>query len=86
METQVVVRIPPDLEKRFARIAKSEGKTSSQVLRELMDRYVQERDATIDIDGLWNRMGKKLKSKGVTESEVGERIAEIRREENARRH
>jgi len=86
MDTQVMVQIPTELKDRFFRLAKSEGKTSNQVLRELMDRYIQERDIASSIDGLWDRIGEKLQAAGVSETDVAEKIAEVRKAGNARRH
>ena len=38
-------------------MAKTEGKNASQVVRELMETYITERDVAAHVDGLWARIG-----------------------------
>ncbi len=70
MSTQMVLKIDPELKEKVSRLARTEGKTLSQVVRELLEEYVRNRDMTGYIDDLWNRIGTKLKDRGVTEEEV----------------
>lgn len=84
MTTQMIIRISPETKEKLAKLAKAEGKTNSQIIRELIDQYIQERDITSYIDDLWTRTGTKLKAKGIAERDVLKAIEEIRKEENAR--
>ena len=78
MSTQMIVRIEPDLKNKVNRFAKAEGKTTSEVVRELLEDYVRSRDIGAYIDDLWDRIGKKLKSKRVGHDEIQRIIKEVR--------
>lgn len=78
MATQMVVRIEPDLKNKVSRLAKAEGKAVSEIVRELLEAYVCDRDVGAYIDDLWNRIGTKLLSRGVEDKEVQRVIQEVR--------
>ena len=79
MTTQMIIRIEPDLKDRLNRLARGEGKTSSQMVRELITDYVKERDINSYIDDLWNRIDKKLTAKGMKSKDINRVIKEVRR-------
>ncbi|NWF93281.1 MAG: ribbon-helix-helix protein, CopG family [Syntrophaceae bacterium] len=79
MTTQMIVRIDPEVKDRFNKLARVEGKTTSQVVRELIEEYIKERDIGTYIDDLWERIGGKLKSKGVGQRDIERAIKEVRR-------
>ena len=78
MSTQMIVRIEPYLKNKVNRFAKAEGKTTSEVVRELLEDYVRSRDIGAYIDDLWDRIGKKLKTKRVGPDEIQRIIQEVR--------
>ena len=78
MYTQILVRIEPDLKNKVNRFAKAEGKTTSEVVRELLEDYVRSRDISAYVDDLWDRTGKKLKSKRMGPDEIQRIIKEVR--------
>ena len=78
MSTQMIVRIEPRLKNKVNRFAKAEGKTTSEVVRELLEDYVRSRDIGAYIDDLWDRIGKKLKTKRVGPDEIQRIIQEVR--------
>ena len=78
MTTQMIVRIDDDLKKHFNKLAQSEGKNSSQVVRELIESYIQEHDIGSYIDVLWDRVGEKLTEKGVSTAKIKKAIRETR--------
>ena len=78
MSTQILVRIEPDLKNKVNRFAKAEGKTTSEVVRELLEDYVRSRDIGAYVDDLWDRTGKKLKSKSMGPDEIQRIIKEVR--------
>lgn len=78
MSTQMIVRIEPDLKNKVNRFAKAEGKTTSEVVRELLEDYIRSRDIGAYIDDLWDRIGKKLKSKRIGPDEIQRIIKEVR--------
>jgi hypothetical protein len=60
------------------RFAKAEGKTTSEVVRELLEDYVRSLDIGAYIDDLWDRIGEKLKPKRVGSDEIQRRIKKVR--------
>jgi predicted DNA-binding protein len=79
MTTQMIIRMDPKVKDKFNKLARVEGKTTSQMVRELMESYIKERDIGAYIDDLWGRIGGKLKSKGVREKDIDRAIKETRK-------
>ncbi len=79
MTTQMIVRIDSEVKEQFSKLARVEGKTSSQIVRELIEGYIKERDIAAYIDNLWGRIGKKLRSKGVKQKDISRAIKETRK-------
>lgn len=80
MSDQLLIRIDPELKKRLDRLSRSEGKSTSRMVRELIRDYIKERDVAAYIDGLWDRIGKKLKSRSVRPADIGKSIAHTRKD------
>ncbi len=59
MATQMIIRIDPRLKEKISRLARSEGKNLSELVRELLEKYIKERDMGAYIDNLWDSIGKK---------------------------
>ncbi len=78
MTTQMIVRINPELKNRVNNLAKAEGKNVSEVVRELLEDYVRDRDIGLYIDDLWQRIGGKLASRGIRSKEIQRAIKEVR--------
>ena len=78
MTTPMIVRVDPDLKARVSNFAKAEGKSVSEVVRELLEDYVRNRDMGWYIDDLWERIGAKLESRGVGPKEMRRAIREVR--------
>ena len=79
MDKQMIVRIDTELKERLSRLARSEGKTTSQMVRELIRDYVKERDIGAYIDGLWDRIGEKLAARGVRPADIKKIVAATRK-------
>jgi hypothetical protein len=79
MSDQLLIRIDPELKKSLEKLSRAEGKTSSGVVRELIGDYIRRRDISGYIDGLWDRIGKKLGARGAKKADVDRAIAEARR-------
>jgi predicted DNA-binding protein len=60
MNTQMIVRINPELKNKVNTLAKAEGKSVSEVVRELLEEYVKNRNIGFYIDDLWQRIGDKF--------------------------
>jgi len=79
MGTQMIIRINPEVKNRLNKLARVEGKTTSQMVRELIEDYIKERDIGVYIDDLWNRIGRKLKARGVKQRDIDRAIKEARK-------
>ncbi|MDE0283375.1 MAG: CopG family transcriptional regulator [Gammaproteobacteria bacterium] len=79
METQVIVRIDSRLKQQAAGLAKAEGKSVSLVIRELLEKYVKDRDMSLYLDDLWTRIGNSLKDAGKTHNDVEQAIRDVRK-------
>ena len=79
METQVIVRIDSRLKQQAAGLATSEGKNVSLVIRELLEKYVKDRDMSLYIDDLWARIGNSLNNAGKTQNDVEQAIRDVRK-------
>ena len=78
MSKQMLIRIDAALKEKLAKLSKAEGKNSSQVVRELIESYICERDISGYIDGLWNRIGKRLESQRVKPADIRRAIKKSR--------
>ena len=78
MTTQMIVRINPDLKNKVNTLAKAEGKSVSEVVRELLEDYVKNRDIGLYVDELWQRIGDKLISRKIGPKEIQRAIQEVR--------
>ena len=78
MTTQMIIRVEPTLKNRVSNLAKSEGKSLSELVRELLENYSKERDIGAYIDNLWDSIGKKLSQENVNESDIEEAIKRTR--------
>jgi predicted DNA-binding protein len=81
MTTQLIVRIDEEIKKRLNRLARLEGKTTSEMVRELIEERIKERDIGAYIDDLWNRVGRKIKSKGTTPAAIKKAIKASRKKQ-----
>lgn len=79
MSDQLLIRIDPDLKKKLEQLSRAEGKTSSGVVRELIGDYIKRRDISGYIDGLWDRIGKKLGGRGAKKVDIDRAVAEARK-------
>ena len=79
MTTQMIIRIDNEVKNRLNKLARIEGKTTSEMVRGLIDEYIKERDIGAYIDDLWDRTGRKLKSKGVTPASIDKAIKTSRK-------
>jgi predicted DNA-binding protein len=78
MSDQMLIRISSETKDSLKKIARSEGKSTSQVVREIISDYIQDRDISAYVDELWTRIGKKLKDKGITPLDIPDKIRQIR--------
>ena len=79
MTTQLVIRIDPEKREKLNRISKAEGKTTSQVIRGIIDDYIKEHDISGYIDDLWQRIGNSMTDKGYSKKDINFFIKESRK-------
>lgn len=79
MQTQMIVRIDAEIKNKLNNLARVERKTTSQVVRELIEEHIKERDISSYIDELWDKVGVKLKARGVTQEKINKAIKEVRK-------
>ena len=79
MSTQMIIRIDDKVKNRLNKLARREGKTTSEIVRGLIEAYIQERDIGSYIDDLWKRTGNKLRSKGVSPATIEKAIKAARK-------
>lgn len=79
MTTQMIIRMDSETKNRLNKLARVEGKTTSQMVRELIDDYMREKDIGAYIDNLWGRIGGKMKAKGINQTGINRAIKESRK-------
>lgn len=79
MTSQMIIRMDDELKRKVSRFAMAEGKTASQVVREMLEQYVSDHDIGGYIDDLWNRIGQALVEKGVGADDVRQAVSDVRK-------
>ncbi len=79
MTNQMIIRIDPAVKDKLNKLARTEGKTTSQMVRELLEDYIKERDISAYVDDLWDRIGGKLRSKKVRLRDINSAIKAVRK-------
>ncbi len=79
MATQLVIRIDPETKEKLMKLARTEGKTASDKVREMVTEYVSQSDLSAIVDDLWARISVKVRKKGITARDVDQMIARVRR-------
>lgn len=79
MTAQLMIRIDQELKEQSARLAKQEGKNLSELVRDLLQQHLKERDSAAYIDTLWDSIGEEMLQNKVTEQTIEQAIAEVRK-------
>lgn len=79
MTNQMIIRINPAVKDKLNKLARTEGKTTSQMVRELLEDYIKERDISAYVDDLWDRIGRKLRSKRAKPRDINSAIKAVRK-------
>lgn len=80
MSEQLLVRIDPKTKEKLTKLARAEGKNNSLVVRELIEKYICERDMSGYIDDLLERISRRAEKLGITEEDIERTIREVRAE------
>jgi predicted DNA-binding protein len=86
MNTQLLIRIDGETKEKLGRLARKQGKSYSQMVREILGEYVKDRDIEGYVDDLWRRIGLSLKAKKAKSADVAAAIRAVRRQEHESRH
>jgi predicted DNA-binding protein len=86
LNTQMLIRIDGATKEKLGRLARRQGKNYSQMVREILDDYIRERDIEGYVDDLWQRIGRTLKDKKAKVGGVATAIKAVRRQEHESRH
>jgi predicted DNA-binding protein len=78
MGSQMLIRIDDETKERFYRLARMEGKSASEKIREMIEDYIAKTDISHVIDNLWSRIGLKIKDKGFREGDIEKMIQDAR--------
>ncbi|MEA2015115.1 MAG: CopG family transcriptional regulator [Actinomycetota bacterium] len=79
MKKQLIVRIDEKLKNKFSKIARIEGKTTSEKVRELVSSYTAENDFAAVVDNLWDGISEKIERSGFKPEDIDKKIKETRR-------
>lgn len=75
---QLTVRIDDDLKGHLQNLARQEGKSTSDVVRSLVQRYVQDRDRGAALRALWEQMRQRAEEAGAAPRDVEGAIESVR--------
>lgn len=78
MKKQLIIRIDEELKNKFSKIVRTEGKTISEKMRELIGNYISKNDFAVSVDSLWNRISKRIEKSGFKSKDIDKKIREAR--------
>ena len=78
MATQMIIRIDPFLKEKVSNLARKEGKNLSELVRELLEKYARERDMGAYIENLWDKIGRRLSEKNISQTDIDGIIQQVR--------
>ena len=79
MEAQLLIRLDQETRDALQKIARSEQRNVSDIMRQLVLDYIKDRDMTSYIDDLWARMGNKMKLHNIDNKRIHKAIQEVRK-------
>lgn len=80
MSSPMMIRIDEGMKRKVSQLAKTEGKSVSEIVRELLQQYVRERDMQGYFDEVWNRIQGELAASKKRSGDVASTIKKLRRE------
>jgi histone H3/H4 len=84
MESQMIIRIDGKTKGKFYRIARMEGKTASEKVREMVAEYVTKGDLSAVVDDLWGKISGKAQRKGITGLDIEKAVRAVRESKRKR--
>lgn len=83
MAVQMIVRVEPATKQKLGHLARAEGKTTSQLMRDVIDVYIREHDPETHMEDLWARIQQSIEAGGHGPEDVGRMVAEVRQSQKA---
>ncbi len=80
MSTSLIVRMDKEKKERFDRMARRRGKSSSEVIRELVDGYIERHDMRGYLAPIWDEISADFKKRNITQKDINEAIKEVRKQ------
>ena len=80
---QLTVRIDEDLKGHLQNLARQEGKSTSDVVRGLVQRYVRDRDRGTALRALWNQMQQNAEEAQAGPEDIDQAIQTVREKNRA---
>lgn len=78
MQSQLIIRVDSNIKSKFQKIARMEGKTTSEKIREMMNDYISQKDFAASVDRVWDKITTEFKKRGVTDNDIDMAIKEVR--------
>lgn len=78
MQSQMIIRVDSNTKSKFQKIARMEGKTTSEKIREMMKDYIAQKDFAAAVDRVWDKITTEFKKRGIAESDIEKAIKEVR--------
>lgn len=78
MQSQMIIRVDFNTKSKFQKIARMEGKTTSEKIREMMKDYIAQKDFAAAVDRVWDKITTEFKKRGITENDIEKTIKEVR--------
>jgi len=75
---QLTVRLDDDLKGHLQNLARQEGKSTSDVVRSLVERYVRDRDRGTALRSLWDKMQQNAEEAGASPEDVEDAVRAVR--------
>jgi predicted DNA-binding protein len=74
----MIIRVDFNTKSKFQKIARMEGKTTSEKIREMMKDYIAQKDFAAAVDRVWDKITTEFKKRGITENDIEKTIKEVR--------
>ncbi|MBE0617200.1 MAG: CopG family transcriptional regulator, partial [Proteobacteria bacterium] len=77
MAVQMIVRVDPATKQKLGHLARTEGKTTSQLIRDALDEYLRDHDPETHIEDLWARIRQSIETRGNGPQNVERIVSEV---------
>lgn len=78
MQSQIIIRIDSNIKSKFQKIARMEGKTTSEMIREMMMDCIAQKDFAAAVDKVWDKITVEFNKRGITDKDIEKAVKEVR--------